>query len=132
MDRAVHNRTIQNHTIRVCQNTTCIKQGAAEVLDAFEKRAPKSMSVEGSGCLGHCGSGPNVLVLPENEWHMHMQPQDVERVIHPPQKDQLAQTEKRAESDANKIFRLWMFVIVGMALGIAIATWLITKNSYYV
>jgi len=36
------------------------------VLAAFERCVPDGVTVEASGCLGQCGSGPTVIVLTEN------------------------------------------------------------------
>ncbi|NJK73494.1 MAG: (2Fe-2S) ferredoxin domain-containing protein [Richelia sp. CSU_2_1] len=55
--------------VLVCQNRTCRKQGSAKVLAAFQSLADAEVEVVASGCLGHCGSGPMVLVLPEKVWY---------------------------------------------------------------
>lgn len=119
-------------TIRVCQNTTCRKQGSAEVLSAFERSASDTISVEGSGCLGHCGSGPNVLILPENEWYLHVRPKDVETLLSAHLEETKVEARSGTQSDANRVFRLWLMVIGGLIGAIALAAWLIAKNSYYI
>ena len=133
-------------TIRVCQNTTCRKQGAARVLSAFEEQAPDEVFVEASSCLGHCGSGPNVLIVPENEWCLYVQPKDVPLLVKRHFKVVKSEVVNNnaveggaikdaglggASSEANQVFRLWLMVIGGMMGAIALATWLISKNSYY-
>lgn len=55
--------------ILVCQNRTCRKQGAKTVLEVLQRNAPSEIEVTGSGCLGKCGSGPMVLVLPDEAWY---------------------------------------------------------------
>ncbi len=55
--------------VLVCQNRTCRKQGAAKVLAAFGKLSPSEVEVVASSCLGQCGSGPMVLVVPEEVWY---------------------------------------------------------------
>jgi len=55
--------------VLVCQNRTCCKQGAAKVLAAFQKLSPSEIEVVASSCLGQCGNGPMVLVLPEEVWY---------------------------------------------------------------
>ncbi len=67
--------------ILVCQNRTCRKAGANKVLKAFEQSAPQGIEIVGSGCLGHCGSGPMALVLPEEVWYDHVQPGTVGDII---------------------------------------------------
>ena len=55
--------------VLVCQNRTCRKQGAEKVLAEFEKLSPSEVEVVASGCLGQCGNGPMMLVLPEEVWY---------------------------------------------------------------
>ncbi|MEG3977547.1 (2Fe-2S) ferredoxin domain-containing protein [Microcoleus sp. herbarium8] len=61
--------TESSRRVLVCQNRTCRKQGAAKVLAAFEKLSPSEVEVVASSCLGQCGNGPMVLVLPEEVWY---------------------------------------------------------------
>jgi (2Fe-2S) ferredoxin len=68
-------------SIRVCQNRTCRKQGAAQVLAAFEVSPVSGVTVIPSGCLGQCGNGPMVLVLPEMVWYSGVRPNEVPIVV---------------------------------------------------
>ena len=63
--------------VLVCQNRTCRKQGAAKVLGAFRKLSPSEVEVVTSSCLGQCGSGPMVLVLPEEVWYSGVSAEEV-------------------------------------------------------
>lgn len=65
----------------ICCHQTCPKQGAMEILEAFQTQAPKNIEVVASGCLGECGSGPMVLVLPEKIWYSQVQVRDVATII---------------------------------------------------
>lgn len=67
--------------ILICQNRTCKKQGAAEVFAAFRTLAPPEIAYEGCGCLGNCGNGPMVLVLPARIWYYRVHPQDVPTIL---------------------------------------------------
>ncbi|MGB2926317.1 MAG: (2Fe-2S) ferredoxin domain-containing protein [Limnothrix sp.] len=67
--------------VRICCHQTCPKQGSGDVLQAFKAQAPSSVEVIASGCLGECGSGPMVLVLPENVWYAHVQAADVPQIV---------------------------------------------------
>ncbi|MGD1714770.1 (2Fe-2S) ferredoxin domain-containing protein [Dapis sp. BLCC M172] len=67
--------------IKACQNRTCRKQGSAKVLAAFQTFDIPNITVEKSGCLGKCGSGPMVLVLPEEIWYSHVEPQNVSVIM---------------------------------------------------
>jgi (2Fe-2S) ferredoxin len=82
-------------TVLVCQNRTCAKQGAAAVLAAFESCCPaidptwpaptlpnsSPIEVFGCGCLGQCGNGPMVHVLPEQVWYWRVQPEEVGAIV---------------------------------------------------
>ena len=65
----------------VCQNRTCRKQGSAKVLAAFQTFDIPNITVEKSGCLGKCGSGPMVLVLPEEVWYSRVFPEQVSTIL---------------------------------------------------
>jgi (2Fe-2S) ferredoxin len=54
----------KNHTVLVCGNKTCRRQGALNTLQFFQQIVPESVKVKRVGCLGRCGSGPNVMLLP--------------------------------------------------------------------
>ncbi|NEQ73085.1 MAG: (2Fe-2S) ferredoxin domain-containing protein [Okeania sp. SIO2C9] len=65
----------------VCQNRTCRKQGSAKVLAAFESSEVSNIQVEKSGCLGQCGNGPMVLILPEEVWYSRVFPQQISTIL---------------------------------------------------
>lgn len=67
--------------VRVCQNRTCKKQGAVKVLAAFKANHVSKVTVISSSCLGQCGNGPMVLILPEMVWYSNVHPSSVDRVI---------------------------------------------------
>ncbi|CAL9769852.1 unnamed protein product [Musa acuminata subsp. burmannicoides] len=50
--------------IRVCVNRTCGRQGSRDILAVLSAIAPPGISVVSCGCLGRCGAGPNLAVLP--------------------------------------------------------------------
>lgn len=66
--------------VLVCQNRTCRKQGAAKVLAAFQQLSTSEVAVVASSCLGQCGSGPMVLVMPEEVWYCGIRPEEVTSV----------------------------------------------------
>lgn len=70
-----------SHQILVCQNRTCRKQGSQTVLKAFEAVNLRNIEIIGTGCLGHCGSGPMVVVLPEKIWYSQVDPQDAVTIV---------------------------------------------------
>ncbi len=67
--------------VRVCQNPACKKQGAAKVLAAFKASVVPGVTVTPTGCLGQCGNGPMVLVLPDRVWYSGVRPQEVPMVV---------------------------------------------------
>jgi (2Fe-2S) ferredoxin len=60
--------------VLVCQHRTCRKDGSARVLAELQYAAPLDVEVTACGCLGLCGSGPMVLVTPENTYYWHVKP----------------------------------------------------------
>ncbi len=76
----VENSQVERRLL-VCQNRTCRKQGSAKILAAFKTFDMPNITVEKSGCLGKCGSGPMLLVLPEEIWYSHVQPQNISVIM---------------------------------------------------
>lgn len=50
--------------VRVCTNRTCRRQGSFETVHILSGIAPPNVSVNSCGCLGRCGAGPNLVILP--------------------------------------------------------------------
>jgi (2Fe-2S) ferredoxin len=67
--------------VRVCQNRTCKKQGAAKVLEAFAKLPVPDVTVTASSCLGQCGNGPMLLVLPDMVWYSGVKPNEIPLLV---------------------------------------------------
>ncbi|MBF2026334.1 MAG: (2Fe-2S) ferredoxin domain-containing protein [Oscillatoriales cyanobacterium C42_A2020_001] len=61
----------------VCQNRTCKKQGALAVFHAFEALQLPGWAILKSQCMGQCGNGPMVRVLPGDIWYWRVQPKEV-------------------------------------------------------
>ncbi|XP_020525114.1 uncharacterized protein LOC18437633 isoform X2 [Amborella trichopoda] len=57
--------------IRVCLNKSCRKLGSRETLELMSDLAPPEISVKSCSCLGRCGSGPNLVLLPAEEFVSH-------------------------------------------------------------
>ncbi|XVE57193.1 hypothetical protein DITRI_Ditri04bG0072100 [Diplodiscus trichospermus] len=57
----------QLEEIRVCTNRTCRRQGSMQTLHTLTALAPPDISVKSCGCLGRCGAGPNVALLPNGQ-----------------------------------------------------------------
>lgn len=69
--------------VLVCQSRSCRKLGAAAVLAAFQASASvvTDVSIIGSACLGQCGCGPMVLIMPEQIWYSGVLACEVPAVI---------------------------------------------------
>ena len=67
--------------VLVCQHRTCAKDGAAKVLATLQQQEIIKVSVEACGCLGLCGSGPIVVVLPDNVYYWRVTPKKAQTII---------------------------------------------------
>jgi len=76
----VENNQISRQVI-VCQNRTCRKQGSAKVLAAFQALPVPEVTIMGSSCLGECGNGPMVLVMPEQVCYWRVNPDEVPAIV---------------------------------------------------
>ncbi|MDX2242642.1 MAG: (2Fe-2S) ferredoxin domain-containing protein [Leptolyngbyaceae cyanobacterium bins.302] len=63
--------------VLVCQNRSCKKQGAIAVLQSLQALNLRGWQVVASPCMGQCGSGPMVRVLPEDVWYWRVRPEEV-------------------------------------------------------
>ncbi|BAZ84190.1 hypothetical protein NIES806_03740 [Dolichospermum compactum NIES-806] len=85
MNELISNIQIQEQPlpicVKVCQHRTCRKQGATEVLADLKAFPLPNVTVTSSGCLGQCGNGPMVLVVPEMVWYCRVLPQEVPRLV---------------------------------------------------
>lgn len=67
--------------VRVCQSRACRKQNGTKVLEAFQKFSLPNVIFTGSSCLGQCGNGPMVLVIPDQVWYSRVHPDEVATVV---------------------------------------------------
>lgn len=71
--------------ILICHNRTCLKQGADQVFNSFQnilKETPiPGIVLEKTGCLGMCGNGPMVLILPVGVCYDRVKPQEVALIV---------------------------------------------------
>lgn len=60
--------------VRICTNRSCRKLGSKQVIRYFEELVESSqVTVSESGCLGQCGNGPNLVLLPSERIFRHVQ-----------------------------------------------------------
>ena len=111
--------------VRICQHTTCTQQGSAAVLKAFQNQNLDEAEIVGSGCLGCCGNGPMVLVLPDDTWYSHVRPQDVEAIASQHLADgipvtQLLDRQHHDPSQQQEIrdgrSLMWAYIALGLAV----------------
>ena len=69
------------YRVLVCQHKACYKVGSAQILAAFQADPVLGVSIVASSCLGQCGRGPMVLILPEETWYCRVNPKEVPAVI---------------------------------------------------
>jgi len=72
---------IATEYVLICQNRTCLKQGAAQVLAAFQALPVSAYKILGTACLGHCGNGPMVYVSDQHIWYGQVQPEEVPAIV---------------------------------------------------
>jgi (2Fe-2S) ferredoxin len=121
-------------TVLVCQNTTCSQQGSAKVLTALQSQAPASVTVKRSGCLGECGSGPMVLVMPEETWYCCVRPQDVSRIVSQHLEDGKVVSHKLYSKfhPTGSSLKGWL-IVFGILLGILLSMFglLASQSAYF-
>ncbi|MGF1577107.1 MAG: (2Fe-2S) ferredoxin domain-containing protein [Cyanophyceae cyanobacterium] len=71
--------------VLICQNHSCTRQGSRQVLAAFRAvvathSTDQPVEIIASGCLGRCGSGPMVL-LPPDQWYRRVDIGMVEAIL---------------------------------------------------
>lgn len=72
---------VKRRCVLVCQYRSCSRNGAAEVLTAFQTAAPSGVFVTGSDCMGQCASGVTVKVMPDNFWYCRIKPEHTAIIV---------------------------------------------------
>ncbi|HIK29611.1 MAG: (2Fe-2S) ferredoxin domain-containing protein [Oscillatoriaceae bacterium SKW80] len=81
MDSNQQQQQPQYRCVIVCQHSSCLRNGSAEVLQAFRDYPVPNVIIEGSGCMGQCSSGPTVRVIPDEIWYCRIKPHDVSLIV---------------------------------------------------
>lgn len=71
----------QKRQVLICQHRTCTKDGAGAVIAIFQQQSIPNVTIQASSCLGLCGSGPIVVVLPDNVYYWHITPTKAQKII---------------------------------------------------
>ncbi|ACK71151.1 2Fe-2S ferredoxin [Gloeothece citriformis PCC 7424] len=68
--------------VMVCQHSSCIVQGSAKILLAFQLAdLPDDTFVMASGCQGQCSTSPTVRIIPDETWYYRVQLDDVNKIV---------------------------------------------------
>ncbi|MBE9066635.1 (2Fe-2S) ferredoxin domain-containing protein [Leptolyngbya cf. ectocarpi LEGE 11479] len=121
-------------TVLVCQYTTCGQQGAKKVFQTFQSYALSSdINVETTGCLGQCGSGPMVLILPDETWYCHIHPSDVPTIVEQHLKQGQVITKKLYPKFHHTRKSVWIWLVVfSLSLGAFVLFFaIVASQSYY-
>jgi (2Fe-2S) ferredoxin len=73
--------TLQRHCVLVCQYRSCSRNGAADVLSAFQAAVPAGVFAKGSDCMGQCAAGVTVRIVPEGTWYCRIKPEHVPTIV---------------------------------------------------
>ena len=67
--------------VLVCQHRSCVRNGAENVLAAFQAAVPAGVLASGSDCMGQCASGVTVRVTPDQIWYCRIKPEQVGAIV---------------------------------------------------
>lgn len=70
-----------SYWVLICQGRSCRHLGSQKVLEAFRKEAVPKVDIIESGCLGQCGNGPMVLILPDQVWYWRICAENVPLLV---------------------------------------------------
>ena len=78
-------KPMRKHVL-ICGNVDCTKNGSIKTLAALrsglkQRGREKTVEVTRTGCMGHCGEGPTMVVYPDGIWYRGVQADDVEELI---------------------------------------------------
>ncbi len=122
-------------TMLICQNITCAKQGSLELLNILQQMCPPEVDLEPVGCLGQCGSGPMLLVMPDKIWYAHVQPEDLKIIIEShlyrgkPFQSKLYRKFHPSQNSLPKLF--WWAVFGGAVITLGIIIWFLLGQTDY-
>jgi (2Fe-2S) ferredoxin len=65
----------------VCQNKSCLAQGSAELLAAFQEHQTETFQAIAVDCQGQCNMSATVRVMPEEIWYCRVRSVHVPQII---------------------------------------------------
>lgn len=72
----------EQRTVMVCQNCACLSRGSKALLEAFQASdLPEGVEIRATDCQGQCNMSPSVRVVPDEVWYVHVEPEDVPRIV---------------------------------------------------
>ena len=71
----------------VCCGSKCKAKGSKHLFkqlksDVKHRHLKKVVEVIKTGCTDRCKAGPVIAVMPANEWHLHMDEQSTDKLLH--------------------------------------------------
>ncbi len=104
------------------------------MLEAFQSYAPPTLTVQAGGCLGQCGSGPMVLILPEATWYCRIAPEDVPTILHQHlQRGQIVREKlypKFHPAHKNQSIAMWL-IAISLCIGLLLLLGIAASQSEY-
>ena len=74
--------------VLVCAGTGCLANGAAEIVEAFQKSIKEKKvngltveAVKETGCHGFCQMGPLLIIQPDNIFYVLLKPRDAKALV---------------------------------------------------
>ena len=124
---------ISNRTVLVCHSKTCLKDGASEVLAAFEQEVSDKISIQSRPCTGECGSGPIVIVLPDQIWYSRVHPKDVPLIVRQHLREGKPVTAKLYSKyhHTQQSVLIWGMISGFCVLIFGLLFWFIASQTYY-
>ncbi|NEQ32302.1 MAG: (2Fe-2S) ferredoxin domain-containing protein [Leptolyngbya sp. SIO4C5] len=80
-DSDPNSQPLKRRCVLICQNRSCLRSEADQVLAAFRAQTELPVFISPSECLGQCGSGPTVKVMPDNTWYCRVKVTDVAEIV---------------------------------------------------
>ncbi|OKH19285.1 (2Fe-2S) ferredoxin domain-containing protein [[Limnothrix rosea] IAM M-220] len=118
-------------TVFVCCHQTCPKQGALKILREFQKYEDDQITVVRSGCLGECGSGPMVKVMPDKAWYNNVQVKNVQAIA-----EQHLQQGKPVKKllywkyhEQKNYVTVWISIFLGFWASMILIFWLLASHT---
>lgn len=72
---------VQPRCVLICQHQSCQRHGSIAVLETFQAASIPHVTVESTGCMGQCSTGPTVRITPDEIWYCRVNPDAAHEII---------------------------------------------------